>query len=1353
MANSKKSAFTQQYQSVAEATGQKLGIAPSVLLAQWGLETGWGASVVPGTNNLGNIKDFSGSGAAAKDNMTGTVDNYRTYASPEEFAADYAALIERKYPKAVGTGDNIGAFASALKAGGYAEDPNYVQSLVNTHNSVTGGSDVAPAAVPDAAPVYRPRATAATEDATFNTRPAGVRPADSNSEKVTWSSYPDEVIPPNQTKPAAEFLSSMEQLAVVQEQAFAARAGYTPEQIVAVGAEATANRAQLATQLARSDSQRLDLDRTVDAGIQAARAKSDTNVAMRAAKSDVSFFDKVVASRTATSAILDWYERSNAAPDQKFNWIDNWQEKLSGYTADEQERLMKSQSSGPSSEAWDIVRNQINQQRLDDAKLQTGSTAGTVSAGLFAGITDIPSMVMFMGVGKVAQLGGVGARAYAAAGRPVAAVIASAGEAAAGGMLLDTTLAAAGEHYTVNDWAMNAGINLAMGAAFGLLHVKPAMRARDTAIVQDAQNALAANEAALWAQAQKNLPPHATEQQLKVEVDRIQLQESEDAMRFALAAVPDDRRLLPADVSKLPVRTADELAAAEIRHGVENIADDAERALALANYEGAERILANTTIDLSRVSQLTKAIGFESTGQTMLTSKNPLMQALGAVMVESSSGIAGRGRTAALSRHMNYKTFVGDFNTKYEQAYFGWRNENGGSFFEDATGGSKYRQFNRLVAEAIEDQAQGIGPLQALHPAVAAAVKLQRDGADLMRRAMQQVGTTGAARLGDNSVAYMTRTMSSEKVRAMTNNQKAAVVQILRDQFMELNGYDKAFATEHAKKYLDIANTRALGQVEMPLSIHDERAAGIVADSLKAMGLGEAQLQDILGRYSRGGANFTKGRANLSLNTTYEINGETFRLMDLVETDVPMLYRRYASRAAGEVALTQFGIQGRAGLESLRTALAHGSQKVTQKEIEAFDQIAAEFLGTPFGNRVRLVDNAAAATSILRLGGMGITQAAESLNGIGTVGLARTLASIGSIPRLVREAGMKIKGGAAKNPLLDSIEVVGGEIGLDHYRIATPFAQTDVIAKQAGMETYSTLDRIVKSGSNIQAKLSMHRAIMTAQTRGMSEQIVAKAARYMRDGIEDAALADMGFTADVMKALRKDINKIATWEGNKLVAFDITKATDPNAANAFVQGVHRGASQIIQGTYIGETGKWAHSSWLKMLTQFRTFSLISVEKQWNRQVGVHGAAKALGIMMGAASVAIPLQVARVHAASLGMSRSKAEEYRDRNLSPLALARSSMNYISILGLAPDFFDALAIPAGLEAEDVRGLGGGLGRIIPAVGAAEDVLKAGKTAAALSPLSKREVQDPGKTFQKITPFGRVPYLIPLINALGQD
>jgi len=116
--------FAKEYGPVAERAAKALNVSPQALLGQWGLETGWGKSVIPGTNNLGNIKDFAGGGVAATDNMNGSRDKYRSYATPDAFADDFVSLIQRKYPDAVGAKDPL-AFATALKAGGYADDPRY----------------------------------------------------------------------------------------------------------------------------------------------------------------------------------------------------------------------------------------------------------------------------------------------------------------------------------------------------------------------------------------------------------------------------------------------------------------------------------------------------------------------------------------------------------------------------------------------------------------------------------------------------------------------------------------------------------------------------------------------------------------------------------------------------------------------------------------------------------------------------------------------------------------------------------------------------------------------------------------------------------------------------------------------------------------------------------------------------------------------------------------------------------------------------------------------------------------------------------------------------------------------------
>lgn len=115
--------FVKSVTPAAQRVAQRLNVPVEAVIGQWGLETGWGKSVIPGTNNLGNIK---GRGVAATDNMTGSRDEYRQYGSVDEFADDFTNLVGNGRYKAVsGSRDPMGYFQN-LKAAGYAEDPDYV---------------------------------------------------------------------------------------------------------------------------------------------------------------------------------------------------------------------------------------------------------------------------------------------------------------------------------------------------------------------------------------------------------------------------------------------------------------------------------------------------------------------------------------------------------------------------------------------------------------------------------------------------------------------------------------------------------------------------------------------------------------------------------------------------------------------------------------------------------------------------------------------------------------------------------------------------------------------------------------------------------------------------------------------------------------------------------------------------------------------------------------------------------------------------------------------------------------------------------------------------------------------------
>jgi len=131
MANDHVKMFTEEYAPIAEQVSKQTGIAPSLLLAQWGMESKYGRSPA-GQFNFGNIKDLSGTGKEAIDNKTKSKDKYLNFESPEAFGDYYANLMRRLYPKALNTGADITKYTEGLRngvKGSYFEDPDYEDAV------------------------------------------------------------------------------------------------------------------------------------------------------------------------------------------------------------------------------------------------------------------------------------------------------------------------------------------------------------------------------------------------------------------------------------------------------------------------------------------------------------------------------------------------------------------------------------------------------------------------------------------------------------------------------------------------------------------------------------------------------------------------------------------------------------------------------------------------------------------------------------------------------------------------------------------------------------------------------------------------------------------------------------------------------------------------------------------------------------------------------------------------------------------------------------------------------------------------------------------------------------------------
>jgi flagellar protein FlgJ len=143
--------FIEQLYSQAQKAAGVLGVKPEVLLAQAGLETGWGKKLLTKQDgessfNLFNIKatkkwdgDFVTvptleyrDGIAVKEQSA-----FRSYKNPQESFSDYIDLISGNpiYQRALQNADDPKRYVRELQRAGYATDPNYAKKIIDIMNS------------------------------------------------------------------------------------------------------------------------------------------------------------------------------------------------------------------------------------------------------------------------------------------------------------------------------------------------------------------------------------------------------------------------------------------------------------------------------------------------------------------------------------------------------------------------------------------------------------------------------------------------------------------------------------------------------------------------------------------------------------------------------------------------------------------------------------------------------------------------------------------------------------------------------------------------------------------------------------------------------------------------------------------------------------------------------------------------------------------------------------------------------------------------------------------------------------------------------------------------------------------
>jgi len=841
----------------------------------------------------------------------------------------------------------------------------------------------------------------------------------------------------------------------------------------------------------------------------------------------------------------------------------------------------------------------------------------------------------------------------------------------------------------------------------------------------------------------KQLDPSESFQEFFARAARGELQGAQGAYGGSMQGMAQPRGLDPIDVKYgLTALSGKDVRTRAERKAIRELIRMAEEEMAAnpIDKEKTKTIMNNSLIPMA------------TPGLRLALSNHPVAQWASRYLVENTMGGSGRKVTAAIRKAQYELEFVGNGNVIMDQAYESWKATRGvgaaTGLSNDIFKGDLLAEFDSLVYKEIESRLWGRP--SSTDPNVLRAADAYQVQYERMLRAQKENKTVGWSALPADSIGYVPHHLNAGKLGSMSNTRKESLRKIIEDQMVDILGFDRDFAVKLSGAYLDHARINANGGHEIPANVHDVHAPEYIAQAARAAGMTEDEIREIGRRLAAGGPSHTKRRLNLDLLAEHTDAEGTFTLMDMMDTDLRGLLRNQARRVAGEVALVQQGVQGSAGLKLIERALQFTPDgKVDKATMEAFQQVSAELLGRPYGDAMpTLAEGAMTANAAASLGQMVIPQLTETLNIATHLGLGAFKDAALSLPRLIKEVRILAKGGKVNNSILSTLEVPGGEFGMNDYKLVTRFDSPSAMYDTVGRDQLTPIDKLIRMTGRTLGKLSFHRVIQAAQVRASAEQITQKAIKFIRDGVESKALADMGITPELSARIKADLPNIAQFDPQgRIVSLDMTKAKDIGAVEDFISAINRGTGQIIQRSFVGEIGKWQHSTWGKVLTQFRTYPITAMEKQWGRQRGLHGTARAISMVISIMPFAVPIYLARVAINATG--REDPDAYIDKMTTPLAIARGTMNYIGMLGLAPDFVDGLTHVPFVGPKVTEALGGGagnarpgtVGSIVPLVGRADMALKAAQG-------------DGGpEGLVRVLPFSNLPYIVPFVNALPND
>lgn len=706
---------------------------------------------------------------------------------------------------------------------------------------------------------------------------------------------------------------------------------------------------------------------------------------------------------------------------------------------------------------------------------------------------------------------------------------------------------------------------------------------------------------------------------------------------------------------------------------------------------------------------------FDMTG-SLLKSKNPVFNKLGQILGEDAVGYRDGGRaniegTADLYKTNIMKGLFSRFYQTYNVEYKAWvKSETKGILRHYRL--SNRAAFGELVADAIEK------PDGVHHPAVMRMANKQRElYADLLKQAKES-GVKGFEDIVGNPTYFTHRwnkfafedmrqkygdvavlgLLKQGLVQGSTDLSEDAAEQIAKVMYTKIRsdvaGIDSGFSR------LFTADSReTLKQIML-----EEKFGKQVGGQFKEFNESEVDsLLDLFKQKERGLPSAAKTRLRFDMDAKVGWGTETLSLKSLQERDAEQVFTMYTSEIAGRIALAKKGIKSETDFNSLLNQGASYAENEGGKLLQRAGkeaEVSQVMYNLIIGRRPHAkYDPNSSAMKVTRLvqdynflrlmGQVGWAQFAELGNAYNVAGFRGMIRAIPEFRNLIKRA----KDGTLEDDVLRDIEAfygTGSDRMINQMIRRLDYAETGNSVNGA----YGTVGRVLNKAQirtdqlkRVQADASGMAPITLMLERGTarivsqtladmafaSKSLSTKRLNSLGLGKQIINGEEVDFAELVYEQFRKHakMEKSFLFKGKKLRALNLEN-WDVDAREAFGIALTRWTRRTIQQNDVGNLAMFMTTPWGQVLTQFRTFQMVSHSKQL-----LHGLAMndvrgylAMGI---SALTAGGAYMAQQNVKMIGMDAKERKEFAEERLSVEAIAKAGFSRSSWSAFIPSAID--------------------------------------------------------------------------------